>query len=64
MPHEHETHRAPRPRGVLATPMQVTSTGWTVYWETEHAFGARGWGLSHAAAVILATKIELGEVLI
>ena len=52
------------PRGVRATPMQCTSTGWTVFWETARAYGAKGWGLSQAEAVILANRIESGEVVL
>lgn len=53
-----------RERAIAATPMKITSAGWTVFWESDRAYGAIGWGMSHAAAVILATKIELGEYLV
>lgn len=49
---------------VRATPMQVTATSWTVYFETQQGFGAIGWKLTQAEAVILANRIESGEVVI
>jgi hypothetical protein len=47
---------------VSATAMKLDSGGWTVYFETKHAFGAVGWGMTAPEAAILATRIELGEV--
>jgi hypothetical protein len=47
-----------------AFPIPITPNLWTVLWESEHACGFHGWGISHAAAVILATRIELGEVVL
>jgi len=55
-------NRDRRPFHIQATPMRLPSgRGWTVFFETQHGFGAIGWNLSEIDARILATRIEMGE---
>jgi hypothetical protein len=47
---------------VRAITVQQEYGGWTVLWETKHAYGTMGWNMTAAAATILAHRIESGEI--